>query len=761
MPATPTRRDALRAERLEDRTTPVSFGQPTGYDAGGAGMGIATGDFDGDGRPDAVVSSSGGVTTYLNGGGGTMTNATDLGLGVGFPRTVRVADLTGDGRLDIIAGADMSRAVAILPGNGDGTFRAPVVVAIGSPREVQGIAVADFDGDGRLDVAASTGDGVTVLLNDGSAAVLGAAPVVYPVGVDGTGRELAAADFTGDGRPDIALAVDGPDNQVAVFTNSGTGTFAAGQTVPTGIGSGPRTVLATTAAGAPLDLNGDGHTDLAVGYTGNGFVGLLLGNGDGTFRPPNTFTTGHPSVGRLVAADVDGDGHLDLVPVVGDGGATVGQQPVLLGDGAGNLAPPAQITIVGDTDMAAADLDGDGLVDLLGGGWFGLAVSLNTTRTLASFGVAAAAAATAGEGLSVTVTARNPAGEVLTGYAGTVHFTSDDPGAVLPADYTFVPSDNGVHVFTGAVLKTAGSRTVTAAGPGGTATGTATVLVSPAAAAAFALTDYPAAVAAGDPKHLTVTAYDAFGNVTTGYTGTVRFTATDPQVTAGAGLPADYTFQAADNGQHTFAGVVLKTAGTRSVTAADAADPTITGTRGGVAVGPGARAAVAAVSGGGQAATVGTDFVTPVVARVTDAFGNPVPDVAVFFPGPAAGPGADFGGGLVLVTDAAGRASVTPTANTAAGGYTVSVTASGVPGAAAFALHNTPGDPAAVVAVSGGGQTATAGADFPTPLAVRVTDAFGNPVPGTAVTFSGPAAGPGPDFPAGATTTTDADGRAG
>src|SRR5262249_31127146 len=153
-----------------------------------------------------------------------------------------------------------------------------------------------------------------------------------------------------------------------------------------------------------------------------------------------------------------------------------------------------------------------------------------------------------------------------TGYRDTVHFTSSDAQAVLPADYTFTATDNGTHTFA-ATLKTAGAQSLTAtdtanASLNGTEGG---ITVTPAAASTLILAGFPTTITAGVAGTATVTARDAYGNLATGYTGTVHFTSSDPQ----AVLPADYTFTAADAGVHTFA-ATLVTAGSQSLGVQDA-----------------------------------------------------------------------------------------------------------------------------------------------------------------------------------------------
>src|SRR5262249_14666319 len=156
---------------------------------------------------------------------------------------------------------------------------------------------------------------------------------------------------------------------------------------------------------------------------------------------------------------------------------------------------------------------------------------------------------------------------VATGYTGTVHFTSSDPHATLPANYTFTSSDSGTRNFS-ATLKTVGTRSITA-----TDTVTSSIkgsqsgiTVQPAAASALRVNGFPSPPTAGPAHRVTVTALDAYGNVATSYTGTIHFTSSDSQ----AVLPANYTFTTSDAGVHTFTnGVTLKTAGTRSITATD------------------------------------------------------------------------------------------------------------------------------------------------------------------------------------------------
>jgi hypothetical protein len=181
---------------------------------------------------------------------------------------------------------------------------------------------------------------------------------------------------------------------------------------------------------------------------------------------------------------------------------------------------------------------------------------------------------TAGAAGSFTVTALDANGNVLPGYTGTVHFTSSDPRAVLPADYTFTAADQGVHAFS-ATLKTAGGQSITATDTAsGSSTGSEAGITVTAAAAARFLFSAPGSVTHGVGFSVTLTVEDAYGNIVTGYLGTAHFRSSDGTAT----LPANYTFTAADAGVHTFTNVVLRKRGKQTLTATDTLNGALTAT---------------------------------------------------------------------------------------------------------------------------------------------------------------------------------------
>ena len=185
----------------------------------------------------------------------------------------------------------------------------------------------------------------------------------------------------------------------------------------------------------------------------------------------------------------------------------------------------------------------------------------------------------AGASYSLTVTAETLTGAVDPSYTGTVALTSSDSQAGLPGSHTFSSTDAGTFTFT-VVLKTAGTQSITATD---TTTGAASatdsgITVSPASASQLLITGLPSSVGAGSSASFTVTAKDPYGNVATGYTGTVSFTSTD----TAAGLPASYMFASADKGAHSFS-VTFNTAGTQTLTASDGS---LSATSSGVTVSP-------------------------------------------------------------------------------------------------------------------------------------------------------------------------------
>jgi hypothetical protein len=189
------------------------------------------------------------------------------------------------------------------------------------------------------------------------------------------------------------------------------------------------------------------------------------------------------------------------------------------------------------------------------------------------FSVTAPATVTAGTPFNFTVTVLDPSNNVVTVYSGTVHFTSTDGQAVLPANSTLT---FGVGNFS-ATLKTLGSQTIKAIDTvTASITGTSTAISVGSNAATHFSVSAPASVVKGTPFNFTVNALDAANNVATGYSGTAHFTSADPQ----AVLPVNSTLT---NGAATFS-ATLKTGGRQTITATDTVTASITGSSNSIGV---------------------------------------------------------------------------------------------------------------------------------------------------------------------------------
>ena len=281
-----------------------------------------------------------------------------------LPTSIAVADFNGDGKADLAVANSVSSTcptvpcpesdtVTILLGNGDGTFTAtPVSPATGA--QPLSIAVGDFNGDGKPDlaVANSGSNTVTILLGNGDGTFTRAASPA----TGNTPEFVAVGDFNGDGKQDLAVANSG-SNTVTILLGNGDGTFTAAASPATG--STPYSI-------AVGDFDGNGKADLAVANYGSNTVTILLANGDGTFRPgpESPGTGGLPE--SVAVGDFNGDGKADLAVV----SFNTNEVRILLGNGDGTFmgtASPA--TLSSPTFVAVGDFNGDGIPDLVVASW--------------------------------------------------------------------------------------------------------------------------------------------------------------------------------------------------------------------------------------------------------------------------------------------------------------------------------------------------------------------------------------------------------
>jgi hypothetical protein len=356
------------------------------YHAGGFDASLAVADVNGDGRPDLLVTDNGGsVNVLLGNGDGTFQAPVAYNSGGSPARWVAVADLNGDGKPDL-AVANFSNTVGVLLGNGDGTFQ-PAVTYASSSSGATGpdfVALADVNSDGKPDIVVINLIGGNSLTKQASVLIGNGDGTFQPAVGYSTGGQIpvsvAVADVNGDGKPDLLIANEWASDQdtslgsVGVLIGNGDGTFES----PVALDSGGS--LAHSVA--VEDVNGDGKPDVVVsncGPTGSqacveygnppgiGVVSILLGNGDGTFRSGVTFSAGVTGASSIAVADISGDGKKDITVSSCGSSSCDNAVGVLLGNGDGTFQPALTFGSggYGGALVGVADVNGDARPDVL------------------------------------------------------------------------------------------------------------------------------------------------------------------------------------------------------------------------------------------------------------------------------------------------------------------------------------------------------------------------------------------------------------
>jgi len=334
---------------------------------------VAVGDFRGEEKPDLAVAINGNaVYILLANGDGTFTQASGSPVAIPRSPWdeevnaemvfVAVGDFNHSGKLGLALANFGEANVPILLGNGDGTFTIPSSFVSSGGGDPNSLAVGDFLGNGNLDLAVASAFGglpLDIVLGCGDGAFNQG-----PVSANGTAPASAympaVGDFNGDGKLDIAATGGGYDytaNLVTILLGNGDGTFSLAQNSTFATGSNPWAIVAA-------DFNGDGKLDLAVVNYDSNSATILLGNGDGTFTPaPGSPVTVGLNPAALAVGDFNSDGKPDLVIA----NQTDSSLTILLGNGDGTFTPAASSPFALGTvplSLAAGDFNSSGRLGL-------------------------------------------------------------------------------------------------------------------------------------------------------------------------------------------------------------------------------------------------------------------------------------------------------------------------------------------------------------------------------------------------------------
>jgi FG-GAP-like repeat/FG-GAP repeat len=414
----------------------VSFSAATSFLPGNNKVSVAVGDFNGDGKPDLAVADFEGLIAILLGTGtGSFDRAGSAGVLIDSPNPLAVGDFNGDGKLDLAVGVTTlmppSRNITILLGAGTGFFSSSNSFAVGVSPEAIALAAGDFNGDGKLDLAVTNGNSSTVSVFLGTGTGSFGAATNFIVGT--TPRSVAISDFNGDGKLDLAVANSGSNN-VSILLGTSTGSF--GPATNFAVGNTPGSV-------AVGDFNGDGKQDLAVTHLNSDNVSILLGNGNGTFGVATNFAVG--ATQRSVAvADFNGDGELDLAVTTGSNNVSI-----LLGSGAGSFGAATNFAVGnGAGSLATGDLDGDGKPDLVTANFGSRDLSLLLNTTSISFTNLVAALLPSSRSVQVGTPATAFA-TIINAGENTGVGCGVSTSTSIPAAFTFQTTDPATNVVTG------------------------------------------------------------------------------------------------------------------------------------------------------------------------------------------------------------------------------------------------------------------------------------------------------------------------
>ncbi|MFD7032244.1 FG-GAP-like repeat-containing protein [Streptomyces sp. NPDC059917] len=308
---------------------------------------------------DGTGALGAGAVVQLNPTAGCDTTG-DNPCVVRFPTDVTVGDFDEDGTPDLATSNTTTNNLSVVLGNGDGTFGAATQSGLNGATGPQGIAAADLDGDGHLDLTTSNANGtLSVLLGDGDGGFAAASSVSAGVALP---SKLQLADVNADAKPDAVVVAPGAPGQIAVLLGNGAGGYGTANVLPAG------TNLSSVSVS---DLNGDGHADLVVSSANTAEVLVLEGDGAGAFAAPTAFgLAGGLNPQGTATADLDADGRPDVVTANSNSSAafvkdasvllnTTNRTPAAVNESLGHIGADTPL-VVGAPGVLANDIDPDG-----------------------------------------------------------------------------------------------------------------------------------------------------------------------------------------------------------------------------------------------------------------------------------------------------------------------------------------------------------------------------------------------------------------
>ncbi len=565
-----------------------------------------------------------GSTVALSGGSATSTSYTPSASGSNY--RFRVSSYAGDSNYNSVSTASSAVALTVTKATpttattlsytsrtlGQSVTDTATVSAVGSGTAPTGSVTFQVSTDGgvtfnqygavkSLSSRSATSDAYTAsnvgsfyfrAVYSGDTNYLGSQSgnTAEPLTITNTAASVSAASFTPSspitlgGSVTVSASVSAPSGvsttptgnvQFQVSINGGAySNFGSLVALSGGSASVPYTAQTVTTYGFRAVYQGDNN--YVSGTTGAASGTLTVNKGTANVPAPSLNPSGSTTVATSVSLSVtiSGGGAAPTgsatfqVNIGGGGWSTIGSAVFLTSGSASITYVPQKVDSYQFQIIYSGDNNYNGPTN-------SSVVSLTVNSgSAAHLVVSSGTSQVAGTPFTLTVSVNDSYGNIVTGYTGTVNFTSSDsgPGVSLPSDYTFLSGDHGTHTFTNGVkLKTAGSQSITATD---TVTSSITgsqpgIKMNPAALDHLAII-VPETVTAGSTfGSVNVTAYDAYNNVKTDYTGSVYFTSADSAATLPYSSLSKYLFAISDSGVHTFSGFNLKTIPSQTITVTD------------------------------------------------------------------------------------------------------------------------------------------------------------------------------------------------